>query len=134
VKPVVEEKLRELAKAARFALVGVSNTLIDFGVFTVLAQLLSVNVYLSQVLGYCAGTLNSYVLNRSWTFRSKGRFFSPALARFLALNLCMLALSTGLLYLLFDVVGLPKLGAKAGATAITMVVSFLVNRFWVFRE
>ena len=117
MKPVVEEKLRELAKAARFALVGVSNTLIDFGVFTVLAQLLSVNVYLSQVLGYCAGTLNSYVLNRSWTFRSKGRFFSPAL-----------------LYLLFDVAGLPKLGAKAGATAITMVVSFLVNRFWVFRE
>ena len=44
------------------------------------------------------------------------------------------ALSTGLLYLLFDVAGLPKLGAKAGATAITMVVSFLVNRFWVFRE
>lgn len=130
----MEERLRELKKAARFVVVGISNTLLDFAVFTVLAQLLSVNVYLAQVAGYCTGTVNSYVLNRSWTFRARERFFSPALVRFLCLNLGMLLLSTGLLYLFFDVAGLPKLIAKAGATGVIMVVSFLCNRFWVFRE
>ena len=127
-------KLQELLKAGRFAVVGEGNTLVDFSFFTLLAQGLGVNVYLSQVLGYSAGMLNSYILNRSWTFRAEGRFFSPALLRFLALNLTMLLFSTGILYLAYHLGGLPKLAAKAAATGVTMVVNFLLSRFWVFRE
>ena len=55
----MDKKLQELLKAARFAIVGVGNTLVDLAVFTLLAQFLEVNVYLAQVLGYSAGTLNS---------------------------------------------------------------------------
>ena len=128
----MDEKLRELLKAGKFAIVGVANTLIDFGVFTVLAQLLGVNVYLSQFVSYSAGTLNSYIFNRSWTFRSKDRFFSPALVKFLVLSALMFLLSTAILYLCFDVAGFPKLIAKGVSTCITLVVNFLANRFWVF--
>lgn len=127
----MEKKLTELMKAAKFALVGVSNTLVDYGVFALLAQLLGVNVYLSQVVSYSCGILNSYIWNRSWTFRSKERFFSPALVRFLAVNLCMLALSTGLLAL-FLRLGLSKLVAKACTLVFTMVLGFAANRLWVF--
>lgn len=130
----MEEKFTELLRAGKFAVVGVANTLVDFCVFTILAQLLGVNVYLAQVAGYSAGVVNSYVLNRSWTFRAKDRFFSPALVKFLFLSAGMLLLSTGILYLCYDTAGLPKLAAKAVATGITMVVNFLVNRFWVFRS
>lgn len=73
----MDKKLQELLKAARFAIVGVGNTLVDLAVFTLLAQFLEVNVYLAQVLGYSAGTLNSYILNRSWTFRAGGAFSAP---------------------------------------------------------
>lgn len=128
----MEKRLQEILKAGRFAVVGVGNTLVDFGVFTLLAQALGVDPYLSQAAGYSAGTLNSYILNRSWTFRAGGRFFSPALARFLVLSLGMLGLSTGILYLAYGVMGLPKLLAKAIATGIVMVVNFLLSRFWVF--
>lgn len=122
----------ELGKAGRFAAVGVVNTLVDFGVFTLLAQFLSVNVYAAQVAGYGAGVLNSYILNRSWTFRARDRFFSPALVKFLVLSLCMLLFSTGMLYLFHGLAGIPKLPAKVIATGVTMVVNFLANRFWVF--
>lgn len=131
-RDAVDKKLHELLKAARFAVVGVGNTLVDLGMFTLLAQVLGTNVYLAQVLGYSAGTLNSYILNRSWTFRAGGRFFSPTLVKFLVLNLCMLGLSTAVLYLAYDRGGLPKLPAKVVATGVTMAVSFLLNRFWVF--
>ncbi len=128
----MKNKLTELAKAAKFAVVGVANTLIDYGVFALLAQLLGVDVYLSQVISYSCGVLNSYVFNRSWTFKSQSRFFSPTLVRFLVLNLVMLAVSTGLLALLMQF-GFGKLLAKAGSVAVTMVLSFVVNRLWVFR-
>ena len=93
----LEHKLTELLKAAKFAVVGVVNTLIDYGVFALLAQVLFVNVYLAQVISYSCGILNSYIWNRSWTFRSENRFFGPTLVRFLALNLCMLGISTAVL-------------------------------------
>ncbi|MBR5559056.1 MAG: GtrA family protein [Oscillospiraceae bacterium] len=128
----MKNKLTELVKAAKFALVGVANTLIDYGVFALLAQVLGVNVYLSQVVGYSCGILNSYIFNRSWTFRSQSRFFSPTLVRFLVLNLSMLALSTGLLALFLQF-GLSKLVAKACTVVVTMAVGFVVNRLWVFR-
>ena len=128
----MENKMSELIKAAKFAVVGIANTLIDYGVFALLAQLLSVNVFLSQVISYSCGILNSYIFNRSWTFQSQSRFFSPALVRFLVLNLCMLALSTGLLALFLQF-GLSKLVAKGCTVVVTMAVGFVVNRLWVFR-
>ena len=130
----MERSFRELLRAAKFAVVGVANTLIDMGVFALLAQVLGRNVYLSQVLSYSAGMLNSYILNRSWTFQAKDRFFSPALVRFVALNLVMLLVSTGLLWFFFDVWGLPKLVAKVLATGFTLLLSFTANRLWVFRD
>ena len=128
----MENKMSELIKAAKFAVVGIANTLIDYGVFALLAQLLSVNVFLSQVISYSCGILNSYIFNRSWTFQSQSRFFSPALVRFLVLNLCMLALSTGLLALFLQF-GLSKLVAKGCTVVVTMAVGFVVNCLWVFR-
>ena len=127
----MKSKLNELIKAAKFAVVGVANTLIDYGVFALLAQVLSVDVYLSQVISYSCGILNSYVWNRSWTFQSESKFFSPALVRFLVLNLSMLALSTALLALFLQF-GLSKMVAKGCTVAVTMAISFVVNRLWVF--
>lgn len=128
----MERKLAELYQAGRFAFVGVVNTLVDFGVFTILTHLLGVSVYLSQAAGYCAGVVNSYLLNRSWTFRSKERLFGPALAKFLLLSGGMLLFSTGIMYLCYDQAGLPKLVSKVIVTAAVMAVNFLANRFWVF--
>ncbi len=78
--------------------------------------------------------LNSYIFNRSWTFRSQAKFFSPALLRFIILNLIMLGISTGLLFVLLDILAVPKMIAKVCATIITLVISFVVNRLWVFKE
>ena len=73
----MDKKLQELLKAARFAIVGVGNTLVDLAVFTLLAQFLEVNVYLAQVLGYSAGTLNSYILTAAGHAGRGGAFSAP---------------------------------------------------------
>ncbi|MEG0542387.1 MAG: GtrA family protein [Angelakisella sp.] len=129
----MEKQKEELQKAGKFAFVGVINTLLDIGLFALLAQVLGINVYLSQLVSYSAGTLNSYLLNRSWTFKTKERFWSPALIRFLLLNVAMLLLSTAIIWLFYDVMGIHKLIAKGFSTAFTLVLSFIINRLWVFR-
>ena len=106
----------ELKRALKFAVTGVGNTVVDFVVFTVLAVWLGANVPFSQFCGYSAGMLNSYLINRSWTFQTKDR-------------LSMVLIQAGIAYL-----GMSKLVAKLFTTAFTIVVNFLISRLWVFRK
>jgi putative flippase GtrA len=112
---------------------GVANTAVDFLVFTVLSWS-GIGIYLSQVLSYSAGMLNSYIVNRSWTFRSKGKFFGAQMVRFIAVNLALLCLSLLVLRVATGTLGWQRLAAKLCATACTMVLGFLLNRLWVFRK
>ena len=108
------------------------NTLVDYMVFLVLSYL-NVDVYLSQVISYSCGMLNSYIVNRSWTFGSKKSFFSAQMLRFVVVNISLLLISLGVLWL-GSQLGYGKLVSKLCATAVTLVVGFVVNRLWVFNS
>ena len=108
------------------------NTAVDFGVFGLLGWL-GVGVYFSQVCSYSAGILNSYVVNRSWTFTTKERFFSPQMVKFILANLILLGISVLLMGLLHGQLGISKWIAKICTTAVTVVLGFAVNRLWVFK-
>ncbi len=128
----MSKSLGEIWKAGKFAVVGVMNTLIDYGVFTLLTQVVLLNVYASQVIAFICGMLNSYIFNSRWTFGAEGRFFSPLFIRFLILNVCMLGLSTA--FLAFFMQFTAALIAKGCSVILSMTISFLLNRFWVFRR
>ena len=123
-----------IKRVFKFGVTGVLNTGVDYLVFTILAVWLSVNIYLAQTISYAAGTLNSYIINRSWTFRSNERFFSPTMIKFLVLNLCMLGLSVILIGYFTESIGLSKLIAKACTVLVTLAISFVINNFWVFKS
>ncbi len=120
----------EMWRFIKFGLTGVMNTLVDYTVFLMLSYL-GINVYISQVVSYFCGMLNSYIVNRSWTFGSKKDFFSAQMMRFIVVNLSLLLLSLGVLWSGAQL-GYGKLISKLGATAVTLVVGFIVNRLWVF--
>lgn len=117
----------------KFSITGAVNTLVDVGVYTLLSVALGLNVFFGQCCGYAAGMLNSYLINRKWTFKSSNRFFSLQLVRFIITNLAVLAVSLLFLKIFIEFWGLGKLVAKLATTCITLVLSFLLNRFWVFR-
>ena len=127
-----DPRLAELWRFIKFGITGVMNTAVDFLVFTVLSWV-GVGIYLAQVISYSAGMLNSYTINRKWTFQSKGRFISPQMIRFIVANLTLLGLSLVVLKVATGI-GLHKLIAKLCATCVTMVLGFIVNRLWVFRD
>ncbi len=118
----------------RFALTGVLNTAVDFAVFTVLTYLIGAGTYISQAIAYSAGILNSYLVNRSWTFQSRENFWSRQMVRFILVNLALLLVSVIVIWFLFEQLGLPKLLAKIMATGVTVVLGFAANRLWVFKK
>ena len=57
----------------KYMLIGASNTLITFIVFVVLNSFLGVNFYVSNIIGYIAGVVNSFVWNKTWVFKTRGK-------------------------------------------------------------
>lgn len=122
----------EFSKLVKFGITGVMNTLVDFVVFLLLTNI-GVAIYLAQVVSYSCGMLNSYIVNRSWTFKSKGKFFSRQMIRFIVVNLLLLLLSLAMLWVFTEQLGLIKIIAKLCSTVLIMVIGFIVNRIWVFK-
>ena len=65
----------------KYGVVGVLNTVVTFGVIYICKSLLGWNIYVCNVLGYIAGLVNSFMLNRNWTFASHGSYL-PQIVKF----------------------------------------------------
>ncbi len=121
-----------LVQFVKFGIVGVSNTLLTFAVYTVLLKGFGVWYLAASAIGFVVGAVNGFLWNRRWTFRGHvGDALTPV--RWGIVQGCGLGLNLGLLYLFVHDAGLDKLLGQAFATAIVTVLTFLANRAWTFR-
>lgn len=120
----------------RFSLVGVLNTALDFGIFTLLTQIawFAQNPVAAHVISYACGVVCSLILNKLWTFRYQGKLTGKQLAAFLLVNLAALGVSSGAIALVESLWALHPLLAKAISLPFSMGVNFLGNKLLVFRE
>ena len=117
----------------KFATIGFLNTMIHYGVFLLLFRLAGVHYLLASSIGYCAGLINSFILNKTLTFRTKGTRTGIEFVKFVLVN--VLALGANLLVLKFSVLFLdliPELG-QIFAIGFSIVINFLGNKIWTFR-
>jgi putative flippase GtrA len=115
---------------AKFAVVGLTNTGVSFAFYAPLV-LLGVHYLSASVLAFGLGTLNSYTLNRTWTFRA-GAFSTGGLARYLCVQGAALGLNAALLVLLVEALHVDRLVAQAVALPIVSASTFTATRAWVF--
>ncbi|MDQ7097163.1 GtrA family protein [Desulfosporosinus sp. PR] len=128
----------------RFCVVGGINTGIDFGVFALLFAW-GVPLLPAHTFSYCCGILNSFWLNRKWTFRKTAKGSSPAEAKptnqpirqmlqFTVLNLVTLIATYELLLWFHENWGWPMLVSRLCAIVVSLVINFAGSRLWVFRQ
>ena len=118
----------------RFGCVGCLNTMFDFGIFSVLNSLFGINYVISQVLSYSGGTLNSYVLNKFWTFNDTktNKKTTKEMIQFIVVNSASLGVSLIALSILMNDSSMNSFVAKIISMVSAQVVNFLGYRFWVF--
>jgi putative flippase GtrA len=121
-----------VAQFVKFGIVGASNTLLSFLIYTLLLKVFDVWYLAAAAIGFLIGAVNSFLLNRSWTFRGHvGDAFTPV--RWAVVQCCGLGLNEGLLFVFVKGVGLDELVGQAMATVIVTVATFSANRAWTFR-
>ena len=127
--------------AGRFAVVGVANTLLDFGVLFTLTSL-GVNKLVANVISTTIAFIFSFFANKKFTFKSTSKNLVREMILFVIVTLFGLwGLQTGVIWattpLLTSVIGsesLGLLGAKLVATAVSMVWNYLLYSKLVFRS
>lgn len=124
--------MKVLTQFVKFGIVGVSNTLLTFGVYTLLLKVFGVWYLAASGIGFAVGAVNGFLLNRKWTFREHvGDRLTPV--RWTTVQGCGLLVNLGLVYTFVSSVGLDKLVGQACATLIVVVGTFLANRAWTFK-
>jgi putative flippase GtrA len=116
----------------KFGIVGVSNTLIFFLVYTVLLKVFGVWYVAASGIGFAVGATNGFLWNRRWTFRGHvGDALTPV--RWFVVQTSGLFLNLGLVYLLVDGAGLGELLGQAVTIVIVTLTTFFANRAWTFK-
>lgn len=79
--PPPRAAISTVKQGAKFGVVGVSNTLIDFTIFTTVKVVLGIpleNVYLIKYFSGSIAMINSFYWNRRWVFKSRARLDQSA--------------------------------------------------------
>lgn len=124
--------INNLIMFIKFSCVGVLNTLIDYGVFFVMCDILGINIYTSNVCGYVLSATNSYFMNSIFVYKDK-KFGFKKYAAFLAGNISVLLLSTVFIAVLSNCIEVKTI-AKLISAPFTILLNFCFQRFILFKK
>ena len=124
--------METLKQAIRYGVVGVSNTLITAVVIWVMMKMAGCSDVLSNITGYAAGVLNSFVLNKKWTFKSAIGWTRGAVRFGVVFGICYL-MQLGLLLYLNKHLTIDSYFNQLLAMAFYTVINFIMNKYYTFK-
>jgi len=114
----------------RFAIIGVLNTVIGYGVYYLLL-FLRVHYMIAAVASFVFGTLNSFIWNKLWVFRSPNRPHAE-LPKFVAVYLATLCINLIFLPVLVEGLKIDPRIAQLFFIFILPLFTFLGHKYWSF--
>ena len=122
-------------KAAVYALVGVLNTALDYGLFLLAHTVLGLPLVAANALSWMISVSNSYMLHSTITFAAEsGRKLRwSAYFTFVAAGIAGWLANTAALLVAVEVLLLPVWLAKLAAIMASFIVNFSLSHFVVFR-
>lgn len=116
----------------KFSLVGVSNTIISLAIYYILV-LFEINYILANTLAFIISVLNSYYWNNRFVFKkSESGHLKPLLKTYIAYGSTFF-LTTGLMYIMIEKIGISQLIAPLINLIITVPLNFIINKSWAFK-
>lgn len=131
--PLIAE--RPLVKQVmKFGMVGAINTFLDFGLYTAFVTVFHIHYLVANALSFCIALVNSFYLNRTWTFRQTGPHWRREAVKYLVVYVAGLIIGETLLFFFVDRLDLHKLIGKALVVAFVLFWNYFGIRFWAFRR
>ncbi len=153
----IAQNRKELTRFLKFAVVGVTGTIVDFGLLYILHVVLELQLVPANTISFTTAVINNFIWNRYWTYPdSRSKPLGAQLGQFFVVNIMGWGINTGILVILEPpltaltgnlltslALTLPihelahKVGynaAKAFATGVVMFWNFFINRLWTYND
>ncbi len=122
-----------LSKLLKFGIVGCSGMIIDFGATYLCKEILKINKFLSNGIGFILAATSNYFINRIWTFNSQTEDIGIQYAQFMTVSIIGLGINSLVLYLLNEKLKWNFYFSKVIAIAITTIWNFFANLLFTFK-
>lgn len=117
----------------KFCVVGGSGVLVDFGITSLCKEVVHLNKYVSNCIGFLCAASSNYALNRLWTFQGASGNAGAQYAGFLAISAVGLGINNLVIYILHGKLKWNFYLSKLLATGVVTFWNFFMNYCFNFR-
>ena len=121
-----------LLQVLSYSLIGVLNSIITLVLILYIYDILDLHYLIANLIGYIVGLINSFILNKKYTFKSKENLSREIFLFFLLFVICyFLNVLTVMFFMEFLNID-NTLSQIAGMLTYT-ATNFIGNKYWTFR-
>jgi len=128
---LANEKI-DFRKFGKFGIVGLINTAVDWLAFAFLIEIMNTEPRFAQVIAQSLAILNSYVMNKRWTFNDTSHY-RKSVFKFIAVQGTSLILGYLSILLLHDTLEINEYLSKLAVVGVTVILNYFGNKLLVFK-
>ncbi len=126
----------------KFAVVGVTGTIVDFGIYALLTRGMFVYYITARAVSVFLAILNNFILNKHWTFQrgTSGKTKSEY-GKFFIVSVVNYFLNLGIMYTIVEFTSAEQIFgsyedffAIGVAIGIVLFSNYFGNKYWTFRK
>jgi putative flippase GtrA len=121
-----------LLKFVKFSLVGFSGVFVDFGITFFFKEIVKIQKYVANAVGFSMAATTNYFLNRIWTFHSQNPNIMLEFTRFFIIALIGLMINLLIIWALSGKFKVNFYLSKLAATIVVTLWNFLINAYYTF--
>jgi putative flippase GtrA len=121
-----------LLKFVKFCLVGFSGVFMDFGFTFFFKEIVKLQKYVANAIGFTVAATTNYFLNRIWTFQSHNPRVALEFSRFFIIALIGLGINSAIIWVMNGKFKVNFYLSKLVATVIVTLWNFLINAYFTF--
>ena len=122
-----------ILKFLKFGVVGFSGVFVDFGVTYLFKEIIKINKYVSNAIGFVCAATSNYILNRIWTFQSENADVATEYGKFMLVSAIGLGINSLTLYILTDKFKWNFYLSKIFAIGAATLWNFFANLLFTFK-
>ena len=121
-------------KFLKFGVVGVAGMIVDFGLTYFFKEIVKIQKYIANTIGFVAAATLNFFLNRIWTFNNSDPQVTVQFLKFFIISLVGLGINTLILYTLTKKYNMNFYLSKLFAIGIVVLWNFILNFLFTFSK
>lgn len=128
---------RNFFQITKFCIVGTINASVDFFVYLSLTRLFEfwqARLTLATIAAFIVANLNSYVMNKNWTFKNRDKEHLQQYSKFLLIGSIGLLINAILFSLFTHYCQIYDIYSKVIVAIIILFWNYFTNKYWTFNK